>query len=80
MPEDMSATQALLGRAAAGDGPALAELFERHRRRLEQMVWLRFDRRLQGRLDPADVLQEAFLEFARRFHEYAPNPTLPFSL
>jgi RNA polymerase sigma-70 factor (ECF subfamily) len=44
------------------------------------MIRLRLDRRLQRRLDPADVLQEAFLEFARRFTEYVANPTLPFYL
>jgi RNA polymerase sigma-70 factor (ECF subfamily) len=70
----------LLRRAAAGDGPALADLFERHRGRLEAMVRLRLDRRLQGRLDPADVLQEAFLEYARRFADYAARPALPFYL
>jgi RNA polymerase sigma-70 factor (ECF subfamily) len=71
----------LLGRAAAGDGPALGELFERQRGRLEVMIRLRLDRRLQGRLDPADVLQEAFLEVARRFPEYlAAEEPLPFYL
>jgi len=30
------------------------------------MVRLRLDRRLQGRLDPSDILQEAFIDFARR--------------
>jgi RNA polymerase sigma-70 factor (ECF subfamily) len=74
-------TQILLEHAAAGDGPALAELFERHRGRLEVMLRLRLDRRLQGRLDPADVLQEAYLEVARRFPEYvAANQPLPFYL
>jgi RNA polymerase sigma-70 factor (ECF subfamily) len=58
----------------------LAELFERHRGRLEQLVRLRLDRRLQGRLDPDDVLQEAFLDVARRFPEYAADPALPFYL
>jgi RNA polymerase sigma-70 factor, ECF subfamily len=73
-------TEALLERGAAGDRSALAELFERHRGRLEQMVRLRLDRRLQGRLDPADVLQEAYLDLARRFPEYIAQPTLPFYL
>jgi RNA polymerase sigma-70 factor (ECF subfamily) len=80
MTDEARETEVLLGRAAAGDAPALAELFERHRSRLEQMIRLRLDRRLQGRLDPADVLQEAYLEFARRFAEYAAHPTLPFYL
>ena len=33
---------------------------------LKRMVKLRLDRRLRGRLDPSDVLQEAYLDFARR--------------
>jgi RNA polymerase sigma-70 factor (ECF subfamily) len=80
MTDETRETEVLLGRAAAGDAAALAELFERHRGRLEQMIRLRLDRRLQGRLDPADVFQEAYLDFARRFAEYTANPTLPFYL
>lgn len=69
--------------AFAGELPAdergLAQLFELHRERLEQMVRLRMDRRLQGRLDPADVLQEAFLECSKRLEEYRANPDMaPF--
>src|SRR5215831_440285 len=77
---EVSDNEALLERALGGDGGALAALFERHRGRLEQMVRLRLDRRLQGRLDPADVLQEAYLDVARRFPEYAADPALPFFL
>jgi RNA polymerase sigma-70 factor (ECF subfamily) len=66
----------LLRRMASGDGGAAAELFDAYRDRLRQMVRLRLDRRLQGRLDPSDVLQEAFLDVARRAPEYAANPTL----
>jgi RNA polymerase sigma-70 factor (ECF subfamily) len=80
MADDVREIEVLLGQAAAGDGPALAELFQRHRSRLEQMVRLRLDWRLQGRLDPADILQEAFLEFARRLPEYLADPVLPFYL
>ena len=56
---------ATIRRAAAGDQEALAFLFHRHRKRLRQMVRLRLDRRLQGRVDPSDVLQEAFLDLDR---------------
>jgi RNA polymerase sigma-70 factor (ECF subfamily) len=80
MPNESSENDALLERAVAGDCAALAELFQRHRGRLEQMVRLRLDRRLQGRLDPGDVLQDAYLDVARRFKEYAANPALPFFL
>jgi len=69
-----------LRRLAAGDQQALAELFARYRDRLRRMVKLRLDRRLQGRIDASDVLQEAYLDVARRAAEYAANPTMPFFL
>jgi RNA polymerase sigma-70 factor (ECF subfamily) len=50
----------LLGRARVGDQQALAALFACYRDRLRKMVRLRLDRRLQGRVDPSDVLQEAY--------------------
>ncbi len=59
-----------LARALAGDETALGVLFERARERLRVMVRLRLDRRLSGRIDSEDVLQEAFLEIQRRFAEY----------
>src|SRR5262249_49932541 len=31
-------------------------------------------------LDASDVLQDAYLDFSRRFPEYAANPTMPFFL
>jgi RNA polymerase sigma-70 factor (ECF subfamily) len=34
------------------------------------MVRLRLDRRLQGRVDPSDVLQEAYIDMAERLPEY----------
>ena len=41
------------------------------------MVRLRLDRRVQGRLDPSDVHQEAYLDVAYRAPEYAASPTMP---
>jgi RNA polymerase sigma-70 factor (ECF subfamily) len=70
----------LIRRAAAGEAEAVARLFDRYRDRLRQMVRLRLDRRLQGRLDPSDVLQEAFLDLAQRVPEYHADPALPFFL
>jgi RNA polymerase sigma-70 factor (ECF subfamily) len=55
----------------------LAELFARYRDQLRRMVRLRMDRRLQGRVDPSDVLQEAQVEILRRAVEYAADPRLP---
>src|SRR5271157_6285769 len=65
--------------AGAGSGPdehELAELFARHRDRLRKMVQVRLDRRLQGRVDPSDVLQEAQLDVLRRAPEYAAKPAM----
>src|SRR3954463_4262434 len=67
----------LIRPAAAGDGGALAELFGRYRKRLRQMVRLRLDHRLQGRVDPSDVLQDAYLDPDARLPEYAENPSMP---
>ena len=60
MNQTLDNTCAFLDRAADGDAQALGLLFERHRSRLEMMVRLRLDRRLQGRLDPANALQFVF--------------------
>jgi RNA polymerase sigma-70 factor (ECF subfamily) len=71
-------TDDLLGRARAGDAAALGALFAHYRERLRHMVRLRIDQRVAGRLDPSDVLQEAFLDVSRRFPEYVAAPAVPF--
>jgi RNA polymerase sigma-70 factor (ECF subfamily) len=70
----------LLRRAAAGDQQAVNELFAVYRDRLRAMVRLRLNRRLQGRIDPSDVLQEAYLEICKHLADYLRAPTLPFFL
>src|SRR5262249_43375800 len=57
---------------------ALGALFAHYRDRLRKMVRLRLDDRLVRRLDASDVLQEAFLDVARRFPEYTAAPAVPF--
>ena len=61
----------------AGDPAAAGELFAACRNRLKKMIRLRLDRRLQGRLDPSDVLQEAFLDVQKKAAEFAARPNLP---
>ncbi len=70
----------LLQRAAAEDAEALRELFSRYRDRLKRMVHLRLSRRLSGRVDDSDVVQEAFLEISRKLPEYARAPQMPLFL
>jgi RNA polymerase sigma-70 factor (ECF subfamily) len=52
------------------DAAELAQAFAEHRQRLWRMVRVRLDRRLLGRVDPDDVLQEAFLEATRRLQHF----------
>jgi RNA polymerase sigma-70 factor (ECF subfamily) len=73
-------TAGLIEQALGGDANSLGELLQRHRGRLRRMVALRLDRRLRGRVDPSDVIQEAFLEVALRLPEFAREPPLPFFL
>jgi RNA polymerase sigma-70 factor (ECF subfamily) len=70
----------LIGLAGQGDLAALAELFGRYRKRLRQMVRLRLDRRLQGRVDASDVLQEAYLDVAQLLPHYLTKREMPFFL
>ncbi len=80
MRDDTADTFQLLRDAAAGDQRAVNELFTRYQDRLRMMVRLRLNRRLQGRVDPSDVIQEAYLEISKHFAEYARAPTMPFYL
>src|SRR5262249_32874384 len=64
--------------AQSADPKALGEVWERYRERLRRLVRLRLDRRLQGRVDPSDALQEAFLDFHTRAPAYGQHPALPF--
>jgi RNA polymerase sigma-70 factor, ECF subfamily len=73
-------TEILVRRLQAGDTAAPAELFQHYRDRLRRMVRLRLDHRLQGRIDPSDVLQDAYIDLTGRVSEYVANPNLPFFL
>src|SRR5271168_2429264 len=67
----------LLVRIEGGDERALTELFTRHRERLRRMIRLRLDRRLQGRIDSSDVLQDTYVKIARGAREYLAQPNMP---
>jgi RNA polymerase sigma-70 factor, ECF subfamily len=70
----------LLNRAREGDRSALGSLLESQRQRLERMLAVRLDGRLGGRMEASDVIQDAFLEAARRIDDYFRNPSMPFYL
>ena len=62
----------------SGDDSAFAKLFSMHRSRLEKIVRFRMDRRLFGRVDPDDILQEAFVDGQRRLENLRNSPTQSF--
>jgi len=64
---------ALLRQLAAGEESVLGDLFALHRNRLWRMVNFRLDRRLTGRIDADDILQEAYVEASRRVSHYEHN-------
>ena len=79
MDHSPSETALLLQRLRAGGHGTLAELFGRYRDRLRRRVELRLDTRLKARLDPSDVLQEAYLDVAHDLDSYLRDPKLtPF--
>ncbi len=57
-------------RLGNGDVLALSELYSYHRERLWKMVQFRIHRSLHGRLDPDDILQEAYLDAVQRIAHY----------
>ncbi len=71
-------TAVLLRRLADGDVAAGEKLLRRHRERLTRMVSMRVDRRLSGRFDPSDVVQEALLIANQRLSTYAQEQKIPF--
>jgi RNA polymerase sigma-70 factor (ECF subfamily) len=71
---------ALLARAGDGDAAALNELFETYRDRLCRMVRFRMNRQLLGRVDASDVIQDTYLEAAKRLDQFLTDQPLPFFL
>jgi RNA polymerase sigma-70 factor, ECF subfamily len=60
----------LLDQARAGDGPALGRLLESYRAYLAVLARVQIGRRLQGKANASDVVQEAFLGAARDFPQF----------
>ncbi|MBS0208741.1 MAG: sigma-70 family RNA polymerase sigma factor [Planctomycetes bacterium] len=54
----------------AGDQTVFAALYAEYRPRLLRMVAFRLDPRLRGRIDPEDVVQDAYVDAARRLDAF----------
>jgi RNA polymerase sigma-70 factor (ECF subfamily) len=60
----------LLARARAGDSGAIGDLFELYREYLTLLATVQLGRRLRGKVDAADLVQETFLEAHRDFVQF----------
>src|SRR4051794_8790320 len=80
MADDSGETERLLAATCRGNTAEWGDLLERHRARLRRMLALRLDHRLQGRVDPSDVLQETYLEATQRLPGDLRQPDMPFFL
>jgi RNA polymerase sigma-70 factor, ECF subfamily len=63
----------LLRLARTGSGAALGELLEWYRNYLTLLARLQIGRRLRSKIDPADLVQETFLEAHRHFARFQGN-------
>src|SRR6476659_360523 len=80
MPDDAPTTDQLLALAAAGGAAAWGLLLTTHQERLARMIEFRMDPRLRGRIDAADVLQDAFVEASAHREDYLRAPRVPLFL
>ncbi|TWU02561.1 sigma-70 family RNA polymerase sigma factor [Stieleria varia] len=68
----------LILRLGCGDEHAFVELFTQNRSRLKRMIEFRLDRRLRGREDASDILQEVYIDAHQRIRHYLKRPDLSF--
>jgi RNA polymerase sigma-70 factor (ECF subfamily) len=80
MPDGTSEIDERVRLAAQGDAGSWQVLVAESRQRLRRMVAFRLDQRLQGRIDPSDVLQDAYLEAWKDLDAYIRLPAVPFFL
>lgn len=78
--DDNSDIRALLEQARQGQQAAITALFERYQPQLRNAIALRMDRRVAARVDASDLVQETYLEAARRLPTYLDSPDMPFFL
>lgn len=77
---DAPEAASLFSRAAGGDKEAWGALLALHQERLQSVVTFRLDPRLRGRVDAADVMQEAFISATERRTEFFQQSAQPLFL
>lgn len=71
---------ATIRRARGGDRAAMVALFQQLEPSLLRLVRMRLDPALRRRLDPADVVQQAWIDAVERFPSWCARPELPFQV
>tara|TARA_R110002111_G_scaffold262289_1_gene337860 strand:+ start:161052 stop:161684 length:633 start_codon:yes stop_codon:yes gene_type:complete len=71
-------TEEFLNRLRQDPEGVLADEYSQYRDRLWRIVNFRIDRRLLGRVDADDILQEAYLDAATRIEHYLNDPATSF--
>ena len=74
MTDDLPPHKEIIAELRERGESALARLFDEYRERLQRMVAFRLDPRLHGRVDPADVVQESYLDAVQRIPHYLKDP------
>ena len=81
MADETPKTEALLALRGGGGRGGVGALLTAHQERLARMVAFRMDPRLRGRIDAADVVQDAFVEASAHREDYFRAPdSAAFSL
>jgi RNA polymerase sigma-70 factor (ECF subfamily) len=78
--QDEPEAASLLARAAGGEIDAWGALLACHQERLRCVISFRLDPRLRGRIDAADVLQEAFIAATERRTDFFAQSSQPLFL
>jgi RNA polymerase sigma-70 factor (ECF subfamily) len=68
--DEDSGINSLVAQAINGNEDALAALFSHYKTQLRGMIAFRMNKNLRGRVDPSDILQEAFVDLAKRLPEF----------
>lgn len=70
----------MIAEFSAENHSVLNDLLQRHRARLKNVVRLRMDRQLKRRVDPSDIIQEAYVEATKRMESFVANQKVSFFL
>ncbi|MEM9410764.1 MAG: sigma-70 family RNA polymerase sigma factor [Planctomycetota bacterium] len=70
--------QEIIQRLNCGDQSALTELYDRYRSRLKRLVELRLSPGVKQRIDASDVLQESFIDLAKKLPDFKTKDMSPY--